>query len=171
VTPLLLAALLAAAPVPDCPAGSALVGGAPPEAFEAWCEGRPDAYGHPRRHGPSRSWYDDGALHVEERYHEGKRDGPYVEYHRNGRPARAGSYALDDLTGRWSVWFESGQLEEQVEYLRSLRHGRFAAWHRNGQRRTEGRFCLGQQCGTWITWDEQGRELGRMEFGEQRATP
>ena len=52
--PSLVAALLLAAPV-DCPPGTTLKGGAPPDLFEAWCEGRPDAYGKLRRHGPSRT--------------------------------------------------------------------------------------------------------------------
>jgi hypothetical protein len=78
----LAALLLAAAPI-DCPPGTALKGGAPPDGFEAWCLGRPDAYGNPRRHGPARAWYDDGGLHVEETWAEGRREGAYVEYHRD----------------------------------------------------------------------------------------
>lgn len=165
-----LAALLAAAPL-DCPAGTRLAGGAPPERFEGWCEGRPDAYGNARRHGPGRRWYDDGAPWMEEQWAEGRRDGPFVEYHRNGRKAREGRYALDDKVGTWTIWFEGGGLEERCDFARNLPHGSFTAWHRNGVKRTEGRYCLGVQCGTWTTWDERGREVGRMEFGEQKGTP
>jgi hypothetical protein len=100
-----LAALLALAAAPglDCPPGTTPKGEAPPEGFEAWCEGRPDAAGRLRRHGPARAWYDDGALHLEERWAEGRRDGPFVEYHRNGRKARAGDYREGERTGRWSA--------------------------------------------------------------------
>ncbi len=168
--PALAALLLAAAPL-DCPPGTALRGGAPPEQFEAWCEGRPDAFGHPRRHGPSRTWYDDGGLRTEERWVEGKRDGPFVEYHRNGRKAREGTYRLDDKAGTWTIWYEHGGLEERGEWRRNVPDGAHASWHRGGQRRSQGRYCLGAQCGTWTSWDEAGRELGRMEYGELRPAP
>lgn len=170
LTLLASALLLAAAPL-DCPAGTVLEGGAPPELFEAWCAGRPDAFGTPRRHGPARRWYDDGALRVEERWVEGQRDGPYVEYHRNGKPARAGTYQRDDKVGTWTTWYEDGGLEERSDFARNVPHGPFAAWRRGGLKRSEGRHCLGAQCGTWITYDERGREAGRAEFGEQRAAP
>jgi hypothetical protein len=169
--PLALLLALSAAPVLECPAGTVLRGGAPPDEYEAWCEGHPDDAGRPRRHGPSRAWYDGGALHVEDHWAFGRRDGWFVEYHRNGLRARAGRYASDEKTGPWSTWSESGRLEEQVEYQRDLRHGPFTAWHPDGKKKTEGRFCLGQQCGAWISWDRAGKELGRMELGEQRAAP
>jgi antitoxin component YwqK of YwqJK toxin-antitoxin module len=162
--------LLAAAPV-DCPPGTVLKGGAPPDLFEAWCEGRPDAYGKPRRHGPSRSWYDDGGLRTEERWSEGKRDGPFVEYHRGGKKAREGSYALDEKVGTWTIWFEDGGLEERGGWAANLPHGPFTAWHRGGQKRAEGRHFMGAQVGRWITYDEAGKEIGRVDFGERRSEP
>ncbi|MBK9519268.1 MAG: hypothetical protein IPO09_18375 [Anaeromyxobacter sp.] len=166
-----LAALLLLASPLDCPPGTALSGGGPPELFEAWCTGRPDAYGTPRRHGPARSWYDTGALRVEAHWAEGRRDGAFIEHHRDGKPARTGQYARDEKVGTWTIWFESGQLEERSEYVRDVQHGPFTAWFRTGGKRTEGRYCHGVQCGAWTTWDEEGRLVGRMEFGEQRATP
>lgn len=166
----LAALLLAAAPL-DCPPGTTLKGGQPPEAFEAWCEGRPDAFGNPRRHGPATSWYDDGAVKVEERWAEGKRTGRYVEYHRNGKVAREGSYLEDDRVGPWTLRYEDGSLEERSSFVRNVPDGPFTAWQRNGQKRTEGRHCLGAQCGTWVTYDEAGRELGRVEYEVQRPAP
>jgi len=158
-------------PILDCPPGTVLRGGAPPEQLEAWCEGRPDASGTPRRHGPSRTWYDDGGLRIEERWLEGKRDGPFVEYHRNGRRAREGTYRLDARVGTWTVWSEAGLPEERAEWKDDLLDGPFVSFHRNGKKRAEGRNCLGAQCGLWITWDEGGRELGRSTFEVRSATP
>jgi antitoxin component YwqK of YwqJK toxin-antitoxin module len=168
--PLTAALLLAAAPL-DCPPGTTLKGAAPPEDLEAWCEGRPDASGKPRRHGPARTWYDDGGLRTESRWSEGRRDGPFVEYHRNGRKAREGTYLQDDRVGTWTIWYEDGGLEERGEYLRNVPHGPATTWHRGGQKRSQGRFCMGAQCGTWVSYDERGREVGRAEFGEQRTAP
>jgi hypothetical protein len=162
----LLALLLAAAPVLECPPGTELAGGAPPEGYEAWCEGVPDDAGRLRRHGPSRAWWDGGAVRQEARWSRGRRDGELVEYHRNGRRAQAGRYLDDEKEGPWSTWSEGGQLTERAEYRRGVRHGLFAAWWPGGRRKAEGRFCQGMQCGAWSSWDEAGRELGKMVFDE-----
>jgi len=168
-----LAALLAPlaarggpAPLLDCPAGTELAGAAPPEGYEAWCEGVPDDAGHLRRHGPARAWWDGGAVREDSRWARGRREGEFVTYHRNGRRAQAGRYLEDAKDGPWSTWDERGQLLERTEFSRDVRQGPFAAWWPNGRRKTEGRFCQGMQCGTWISWDEAGRELGRTVFDE-----
>lgn len=155
----------------DCPPGTVEKGGAPPEEFEAWCEGRPDAYGTPRRHGPSRTWYDDGGLWTEARWEEGRRDGPFVEYERGGRKVREGTYRKDGKEGTWTVWFEDGSPAERAEWKDDVLHGAFTTWHRNGKKQVEGRNCQGAQCGLWITWDERGREQGRVTYEVRSATP
>jgi len=153
-----------AVPPVDCPPGTELVGGAPPEGYEAWCAGAPDDAGNLRRHGPARTWYDRGLVHEEWSWVRGRRDGAYVELHRNGQRARAGRYAQDEQDGPWSTWDERGQLLERIEFRRGVRHGPAVAWWPNGRKRSEGRWCGGAQCGTWSSWDESGHELGRMEI-------
>lgn len=167
----LLAAALAAAPAPlACPEGTERRGDAPPDGFEQWCEGR-DGYGHARREGPARTWYDDGTVWVEQAFSEGLLDGSFLERHRNGRTAREGTYARGRKIGTWRIWFESGRLEEQSEWRDGTEHGPFTAYWPSGARRTEGRYCGGAQCGRWRTWDADGRQVGEIDYGEQRLTP
>jgi antitoxin component YwqK of YwqJK toxin-antitoxin module len=165
----LVAALLAAAPL-SCPPGTERRGAAPPDDFAEWCEGKDDA-GQPRREGPSRTWYDDGALWTEQAFREGEPDGPFVERHRNGRKAREGTYARGRKVGRWSVWFESGGREEESTFRDGVPDGPFTAFWPNGAVRTEGRRCGGAQCGRWRTYDDAGRELGAVDYGEQSSRP
>lgn len=167
----LVALALAAEPAPvACPAGTELRGAAPFDGYEVWCEG-PDAFGRPRREGPARTWYDDGAVRTEERFREGQRDGAFVEYHRNGRKAREGAYARGQRTGRWVVWHETGAPEEEAAFRDGVRDGPFTAWWPEGKVRTRGRHCGGAQCGRWVTFDRDGRELGAVDYGEQRDRP
>jgi antitoxin component YwqK of YwqJK toxin-antitoxin module len=168
----LLAALLLAAGAgsPLCPPGSTPAGGPPPDGWEAWCE-RPDVSGKPRRHGPSRSWYDDGGLRSEATWRDGILDGPFVEYHRGGLRARQGEYREGEKQGMWRIWFQSGVLEEEAEFERGRLQGRFASFWPNGRKRAEGRFCLDIQCGRWTSWSEDGAELGSVVHEEIRGTP
>jgi antitoxin component YwqK of YwqJK toxin-antitoxin module len=169
VTALLALLALAAGPV-QCPPGAEARGAAPPEGFEAWCEAR-DLAGRARREGPARTWYDDGAPWVQESFHDGERDGPYVERHRNGAVAREGAYRRGRKHGTWTIRSESGASLEESTFRDGVPDGPFRAWWPGGALRTEGRHCGGAQCGLWRTFDESGREVGRVEYGEQRFVP
>jgi hypothetical protein len=175
VTPLALALALvlpAAAPAQlACPPGTERQGAVPPDGLEEWCEAKDPAGGPPRREGPSRTYYDDGAIWTEATWRAGQRHGRYVEYHRNGVKAREGTFTESRRSGRWTTWRESGRVEEEGDWRDGVPHGRFAAYWPTGKPRTEGRHCGGAQCGTWRTWDETGREIGAIEYGEQTLTP
>jgi hypothetical protein len=164
-----LAAEAARAPF-ACPKGAERVGALPPEGFEAWCE-RPELPPDRRRDGPWRAFYDDGGLAKEARYAEGKLSGLFAEWHRNGRPARAGAWKDGEREGVWTLWRESGEVEEVCAYEKGERHGPFAAYWPGGRRKTEGRHCRGLQCGRWRSWDEAGREQGSAVYEDARATP
>lgn len=164
------AVLVAALPPLACPPGTERRGGAPPDAFEEYCEGK-DVAGRGRREGPARVYYDDGGLWVEERFHEGLRDGAFAEWHRNGRKAREGAFRAGRKSGPWKVSSQSGAAEEESEWRDGVPHGRFVSFFASGGKRTEGRYCGGAQCGTWRTWDEAGRLVGTMEHGEQTLVP
>jgi antitoxin component YwqK of YwqJK toxin-antitoxin module len=164
-----LAALLAGAPPLACPAGAERRGA--PEELEEWCEGKDPAGGPPRREGPSRTYYDGGAVWVEATWRAGQRHGRFVEWHRNGAKAREGEFTDGRRSGRWTTWRDSGQLEEEAEWRDGVPHGRFSSFWPTGKPRTEGRHCGGAQCGTWRTWDDAGRELGKVEYGEQTLNP
>jgi MORN repeat protein len=155
-----------------CPAGSEHAGAAPPEGYEEWCEASvPEAPGAKRREGPARVYYDDGKLWVEEVFTQGQRNGPFVEWHRNGAKAREGRFSRGARDGRWTVFGESGRLEEESEWQGGVPNGRFASYWPTGKPRTEGRHCGGAQCGRWSTYDEAGKLLGSVDYGEQTAKP
>lgn len=166
-----LVALVAAGAPLACPAGTEHRGAAPPDGFEEWCEATDPAGGPPRREGPSRTYYDDGAPWVEATWRAGQRHGRLVEWHRNGAKAREGEFTEGRRSGRWTTWWETGRVEEEGDWRDGVPHGRFAAFWRSGKPRTAGRHCGGAQCGTWRTWDEAGRELGVVDYGEQSLVP
>jgi antitoxin component YwqK of YwqJK toxin-antitoxin module len=155
-----------------CPAGSEHGGAAPPDGFEEWCEkGVAGMPGAKRREGPARVYYDDGRPWVEESFTSGQRDGPFVEWHRNGKKAREGRFSAGAKDGRWTVFGESGRVEEESEWRLGVPEGRFVSYWPSGARRTEGRHCGGAQCGKWTTYDEAGKLLGSVDYGEQARTP
>jgi antitoxin component YwqK of YwqJK toxin-antitoxin module len=163
-------ALLSVAEPLACPKGTERRGDAPPDGTEQWCEGK-DAYRRAGREGPARTWYDDGGVWIDQGFKAGDPDGPFVERHRNGKTARAGTYAEGRKVGTWRIWFESGVLEEEAEWRSGSMHGRFAAYWPTGAQRTEGRYCGGAQCGRWRSFDTAGKQVGEVDYGEQRLVP
>jgi len=168
LTALLVLAVLAGAL--DCPPGTTHAGAAPPFGNAEWCE-RPGPDGKPRRHGPSREYFEGELVHVESTWKDGALDGPWLELHRDGTRAAEGRYRDGERDGPWTFWFDDGKVEEEVAYSLGRRHGPFAQWWRNGKKRTEGRFCFGLQCGTWTTWNEEGLLLGAVIYEEIRGSP
>jgi antitoxin component YwqK of YwqJK toxin-antitoxin module len=169
VTPLLLVALLAVKPL-VCPPGALPAGQPPPFGNAQWCEG-PDASGTRKRQGPARDFYDVDLIHVESTWRDGRLDGPWVQFHRDGRKAAEGRYRAGEKHGPWTYWFEGGQVSEEVAFDMGRRHGRFVQWWPGGKKRTEGSFCFGLQCGRWTTRAEDGTELGTIVYEQIRATP
>lgn len=167
---LFTAAVPAPDPAPACPPGAEVRGAAPPDDTARWCEAR-DLYGTARKHGPSRTWYDDGGRWIEEAFVEGRREGLFTEYHRNGKKAREGRYAADERDGAWTTWYENGNVEETVTFRMGVRDGPFATFWRGGGRKAEGRYCGGAQCGRWRAWGEDGAEQGSIDYGVQRLVP
>jgi antitoxin component YwqK of YwqJK toxin-antitoxin module len=141
------------------------------EAFEEYCVELLAETGKPRREGPAVTYYDDGGVWVESRYHEGKLEGEYVEHHRGGRVARRGAYEAGLRVGTWRVFAEDGTLLEESRWVKGERHGAFTAYWPGGKPRTEGRHCHGAQCGAWRSYDEAGRLQGTVEYGELRDVP
>ena len=71
--------------------------------------------------------YPDGAVHV--RYHvdaQGRKDGPFEEFHPNGKPAVKGAYAADVKTGPWTTYTPEGKLTESASYFNGLMEGSYA---------------------------------------------
>lgn len=169
MTPLLLGVLLAVKPF-TCPPGTLPAGTPPPFGNAQWCEGT-DPSGARKRQGPARDFYDVDLVHVESTWRDGQLDGPWVQYHRDGKKAAEGAYRAGEKHGPWTYWFESGQVSEEIGFAMGRRHGRFVQWWPGGKKRTEGSFCFGLQCGRWTTWNEEGSELGSIVYEQIRATP
>jgi antitoxin component YwqK of YwqJK toxin-antitoxin module len=62
-------------------------------------------------------------------------------------------------------------LEEETAWRDGSAHGTFAAFWPSGARRTEGRYCGGAQCGRWRSFDAGGKQVGEVDYGEQRLVP
>jgi len=68
-------------------------------------------------------------------YKDGKEDGKWTEWHKNGQKKREGNFKDGKKDGKWTWWFES-------------------SW-----KKCEGEYKDGLEVGNWIWWDENGKKI------------
>ena len=86
-------------------------------------------------------YYDSGEMKMEGRMKDGKREGEWKAYLRDGRP--------------WSIdTFKDGELE-----------GPSTVYWENGNLRWEGNYKAGVHCGHWKFYDEQGSFVRDKDYG------
>lgn len=65
-------------------------------------------------------------------YRSNTKEGPYTEWHRNGRMRFEGRFTRGRLNGTSTAWYESGQKESEQNWLDGQLHGRVRYWSEKG---------------------------------------
>jgi hypothetical protein len=130
---LILTAVLVAAckSVAPCPDGAKLMGAAPPEGQEVWCE-KLDSSGHPVKHGLFTLYWPSGNKMLEGYYRDGKQDGIWTRFYANGQRSALDQYHDGVLEGRHVGWYPNGQQSEQGQYRDGKKEGRWHKWDEAG---------------------------------------
>jgi len=116
--------------VPACPPGAKLMGQAPPEGQQVWCQKIVD--GKPVKEGPFILYHPDGSKMLQGQYHNGKQ------------------------TGEWTMWYTNGRIRSSDHYRDGVRDGEHISWYTNGQISTRGRYVNGKRDGVWKRWGPSG---------------
>jgi hypothetical protein len=102
----------------------------------------------------------------------GKKNGPYVYRHENGRKASEGYYSEGKLHGPRRVWNTNGTMIINGNYQDGVAVGTWTHWHDNGRKKIEIEYRNGRAVssrpdspdGTWpcrFCWDEETGEVVR----------
>jgi len=85
-------------------------------------------------------------------------DGPYAEWHENGRKAAEGTFLRGRKHGAWNDWYANGQPKMSVRYIKGRASGPWTAWYENGTKKWEVTFRNGTPVdGEWWYWHATGR--------------
>ncbi|HEX3852116.1 MAG TPA: hypothetical protein VHW01_14190, partial [Polyangiaceae bacterium] len=105
-----------------------------------WCA-RPDG----RKHGPWTEWHPSGKLKSQGQYRDGKMEGRWVTYFEDGARNVEGDYKGGLKDGIWTTYYEDGKTKNRVEehHLGSWEI-KWTAWHSDGTKWAEG-IILGSQ--------------------------
>lgn len=128
-------------------------------------EGIMDAAGNEQ--GPWEEFHPNGKLRAKGEYLNAKRTGEWMFYHANGKTEQKGRY---DKKGRpqgtWKWYYESGNLLREEQYLDGQREGNMTEFSDSGGVITKGDFLEGQREGKWEYYMGDYKELGEYRTGQ-----
>jgi antitoxin component YwqK of YwqJK toxin-antitoxin module len=65
-------------------------------------------------------------------FRNGKEDGPWVEYHKNGQLGSRGTYRDGKKNGYWVTYFSGGQMSSKGTWMNDRMHGKWTLFLPNG---------------------------------------
>jgi MORN repeat variant len=115
---------------PTCPPGAKLMGAAPPNGDELWCQKTVD--GKPVKDGLFMLFRPDGGRMIQGQYKDGKQN------------------------GEWKMWYDSGAIHSIDTYRDGVQDGPHTSWYPNGHLDAKGRYKNGNKDGVWKRLDPDG---------------
>ena len=101
----------------------------------------------------------------------GRREGEYKMWYKNGQLLEQCTYANGKLEGEHKIWCENGQLWEQCAYLDGKEKGEYKSWYTNGQFFTQCTYVNGKLEGECKIWHRNGQFIKKCFYvnGEQKS--
>ena len=103
--------------------------------------------------------YHDGAQ--QRNYKDGKLDGLWVFWYKNGQKEMEQNYKDGKKDGLWVWWYENGQKEMEGNYKDSKQDRLWVYWHKNGQKREAINFKDGKEISAKY-WNSKGEEVSTL---------
>jgi len=85
----------------------------------------------------------------------GKKEGEWTSYWKNGGSRSKGNYKNGKKEGRWVGFYENGQLNYKVLYKNGNKDSS-VSYHDNGQLWARGAFKNNKREGDWVQYNEDG---------------
>ena len=106
-----------------------------------------------------------GKTEFEGSYKDGKREGKWTEWYKNGLKEKEVTYKDGKIDGLLTSWYEDGQKRLEATYKDGKLNGKWISWYENGQKKQEATYkyweLISEKC-----WDEDGNEIDCDELEE-----
>ena len=89
-------------------------------------------------------------------FKNGKWDGAWVRYHKNGQLMSKGNYRSGLAEGAWINYHENGQLFRKGNYKNGRKEGAWIHYYTNGQLSYKGNWKNHGRDGAWVAYNEDG---------------
>ena len=89
---------------------------------------------------------------------DGKKHGPWMRYHDNGKWSDKGTFKDDKMDGLWVGSYKNGQLRYRGFYKVGKQHLLWVGYYKTGQLRYKGFYKDGKRHLLWVFYRENGEE-------------
>ncbi len=121
--------------------------------------------------GPWKEYHANGKLRGAGEYKDAKRIGPWDFYHPNGKIEQKGVYDKKGRAqGAWKWYYEDGNLLREENYLNDLREGLMTEYSDSGGVITKGEYVEGMREGKWVYELGDYREEGNYKSDRRDGT-
>ncbi len=120
--------------------------------------------------GPYTEYHENGRIKLEGVYEVGLRHGVFNRFQPDGTRTLSRRYRKDQLDGLYRAWDSNGRLIWELNYTRGVPHGRFTSFHSNGMRRSEGTVIRGAIHGLYRVFDEHGKVVRHTYYNLGQRT-
>lgn len=110
-------------------------------------------------------YYGTGEKRAEGEYKDGKKDGPWTFFHREGQVEQKGIYVNGLPQGEWFWFFPSGARHREEHYRKGREDGASAEYDSTGAVITQGEYIDGQKDGPWLYQVGDHKEVGAYKDG------
>ena len=93
----------------------------------------------------------------------GKKVGPWVEYHRDGWLEFTGTYKNNKRHGSWVSYHTTGRIQKGT-YKNGKKHGSWVSYRHNGQLFQKGTYKNGKKHGPWVRYDKNGKLSSKENY-------
>ena len=112
-----------------------------------------------KKDGPWVYYHDNGRLSYKGNYKDGNQDGPWVYYHSNGQLSYKGTYKDNKKDGPYVNYYDNGQLGSKGTYRNGKEDGRWVRYWSNGQLWHKGTYKDGKRDGPRVSYSSDGSEM------------
>lgn len=129
-------------------------------------------YAYGVKHGPYKSWYDNGQVHEEGQFEDGLKAGAWTRYNKNGNVAKRWSYKLGLVHGVSTIYSstDSEQVVSKRTFMLGREHGPAEEYY-GGPLSGRGEVRNGQKHGAWTYFHRDGKVRNTVHYTCGRKSP
>lgn len=90
------------------------------------------------------------------KYIDGKKEGKWKHFNKNGTVERIAFYKNGKKEGVWKEYYDNGAIESEEEYANDKKDGEWTKYYKNGSLRSKEIYSNNEEIGNWISYYRSG---------------
>jgi len=123
--------------------------------------------------GPYKEFHPNGKVFIEGQFRKGRQDGEWRYYFDNGQLSRKASFKDGKPNGSWDINRADGTLQAKRGFKDGLRDGEWITYDDTGKKpKSEEHYAAGEEDGVWKVWYPNGQLKMQVSFktGKRQGT-